>query len=297
MAVLACLGTAAPARAGVTPLRSLTDADYLSFADHVTAGLESSWSPPDAAYRTGPGAPSTILNAAMLTVHATAAAAGHVGPARNDARARVLVGRLTASPPFFTGARPPSHDKMFHTPGWVSNMDGGYGDMDKSIDPKVAEALAIAYQAKDVLRLSPVGVRAIRDEIHAVSHVPFFGFPRVRLNQINWNAELYAYDYLVNGDPGLLRADYRRHVRRFVRGFRTPLTPGGSTNVGPSYRFIYQTNAPASAARNLDSPEYANMTLHFLRWYDTALAAGMKPLPYEDRRLLRGWVQRVLYGH
>ncbi len=54
--------------------------------------------------------------------------------------------------------------------------------MDKSIDPKVTEALATAYQAKDVLRLSPEDVRAIRDEVHAVSHVPFFRFPRVRLN-------------------------------------------------------------------------------------------------------------------
>ena len=48
---------------------------------------------------------------------------------------------LTASPPFFTAAAPPAYDKMFHTPGWTSNIDGPYVDMDKSIDPKVAEGL------------------------------------------------------------------------------------------------------------------------------------------------------------
>jgi hypothetical protein len=290
-------GQGATARADVVPAPPLKDADYFTFADQVTTALESSWDERKQVYQTGASSIETIANAAMLTVFATAAAHGHVGPARNDERARVLVKKLTAAPPWWTAPAPPHYDKMFHTPGWTSNMDGQYVDMDKSIDPKVAEGLQIAYRTADVLHLDEADRKAIRDEIHAVSHVPFFRYPLVRLNQINWNSELYAYDWLVNGDPTLLRGDYRKHVHRFVAGFKKPWTPEGSTNVGPSYRFTYQNNAPASLSRNLDSAEYANMTLHFLYWYDSAVKAGMKPLGAEDKRLLRGWVQRDLYGY
>jgi hypothetical protein len=288
---------AGTATAQSTPPPPLTDGDYFSFADHVTEQLERSWKPAHGMYRTGARSIDTIANAAMLTVFATAAAHGHEGPARNDERARILVERLTASPPFYTAPSAPYNDKMFHTPGWTSNMDGPYVDMDKSIDPKVAEGLQIAYRARDALGLDEADQSAIRDEIHRVAYTAFFRYPLVRLNQINWPAELYAYDYLVNGDPTLLREDYRKHVRRFVSGFTTPWTRDGATNVGPSYRFIYQNNAPASLARNLDSAEYSNMTLHFLYWYDLARQAGMRALPAEDLRLLRAWTQRNLYGY
>jgi hypothetical protein len=297
LAALAWVLLSAAAAAQSTPPPPLTDDDYLTFAGRVTEQLERSWRPEEGMYRTGARSIDTIANAAMLTVFATAAAHGHEGPARNDERARVLVRRLTASPPFYTAPTAPREDKMFHTPGWTSNMDGPYVDMDKSIDPKVAEGLQIAYRARDVLGLEEADQHAIRDEIHRVAYTAFFRFPLVRLNQINWPAELYAYDYLVNGDPTLLREDYRKHVRRFVAGFKTPWTPEGATNVGPSYRFIYQNNAPASLSRNLDSAEYSNMTLHFLYWYDLARQAGMQPLPAEDLRLLRAWVQRNLYGY
>lgn len=311
VALVCALIVAAPASAaGTTPDPPLHDADYFAFADHVVDGMEHSWNERKEMYTTGARSIDTIANSALLTVFATAAAHGHVGPARNDARARIIARRLTASPPYYTAPTAPRSDKMFHSPGWTSNMEGPYVDMDKSIDPKVAEGLQIAYRARDVLGLDPDTANAIKAELHAVSHAAFFRYPLVRLNQINWPAELYAYDWLVNGDPGLLRADYREHVHRFVDGFKRPCGPGswscpptaspdetGATNVGPSYRFIYQNNASPSYARNLDSAEYANMTLHFIYWYDSALAAGMRPLPHEDMRRLRGWTQRVLYGY
>ncbi len=298
VATLACALLAAPAARGQdrVPAPPLTDADYFTFADHVVTALEDSWSPAQSLYAAR-GWSTTIGNAAMLTVFATAAASGHAGPARNDARARLLARRLTDAPPYFTAPAPPRPDRMFHSPGWTSNVLGGYVDMDKSIDPKVAEALGLAYQARGVLGLDPDVVTRIQQEIHAVSHVAFFRYPRVRLNQINWNAELYAADRLVNGDPELLRHDYRRHVTAFTRGFSAPQIPGGSPNVGPSYRFTYQSNKPAGIARNLDSAEYANMTLQFEAFYQAALDAGMAPLPAEARRRLGGWTQRVLYGY
>src|SRR4051794_30143298 len=196
---LALLGAAAgPAGAEGIPAPPLRDADYFTFADQVAAEMESSWHEEERMYRTGARSIDTIANAGLLTVFATAAAHGHMGPGRNDARARQIVHRLTASPPYYTEPSSPGYDKMFHSPGWTSNMEGPYVDMDKSIDPKVAEGLQIAYRARDVLGLDPEDVRAIRDEVHAIAHVRFFRFPQVRLNQINWPSELYAYDYLIN---------------------------------------------------------------------------------------------------
>src|SRR4051812_40843410 len=166
--VVALLGAGtATAAAETMPAPPLTDADYFTFADQVAAEMESSWDEGDQMYRTGARSIDTIANAGMLTVFATAAAHGHLGPGRNDARARVLVKRLTDSPPYYTDPTSPNYDKMFHSPGWTSNMEGRYVDMDKSIDPKVAEGLQIAYRARDVLGLDADDVRRIRDEVHA----------------------------------------------------------------------------------------------------------------------------------
>ena len=44
---------------------------------------------------------------------------------------------------------------MFHTPGWVGNLDVLDSPMDKAIDPKVAEGLTAAWRARAVLGLGP----------------------------------------------------------------------------------------------------------------------------------------------
>ena len=78
-------------------------------------------------------------------------------------------------------------------------MDGPYVDMDKSIDPKVAEGLADRRTVPGSMLQLPTRTldRASRTEIHQTSPTTeFFRYPKVRLNQINWHAELYAYDYL-----------------------------------------------------------------------------------------------------
>jgi hypothetical protein len=305
LVVVLLLTLTTSASAASTPPPPLTDADYFAFADRVTAAFEPFWNEEKGFYSTGARSIDTIATAAMLTVFSTSAAHGHIGPARNDVRARRLVKSLTASPPFYTRARPPVYarpghryyDKMFHSPGWTSNMDGDYVDMDKSIDPKVSEGLQMAFRARDVLQLPAEDAARIADEIHRVAYTHFFRYPQVRLNQINWPAELYAYDAFVTGDTTLMRTDYRKHVHAFTQGFKRPQIRGGTTNVGPSYRFIYQSNTDPQYSRNLDSAEYANMTLHFLYWYDDAVAAGMRRLPGEDIRLLRAWTQRVLYGY
>ena len=297
--VAAILALAWPAAAGAEA-RAYSDPDYLAFADRIVAALEPTWDAGSGYYVTAAPGLDSRYNAALLTVFATAAAAGHEGRARNDERARRLAERLTESLPFSTLAAPPWPDRMFHSPGWVGAMTGAYDVMDKAIDPKIAEGLVAAWNARAALQLPADVVARIATEIDGVARSPFFRYPNVRLNQINWPAELYAYDATVTGNPELLQTDYRRQIRRFVAGVYRPWSGSratGATNLSPSLRFHYQINEPAGARRNLDSAEYANMTLHFLSFYDQALAAGMAPLPAEDVRLLRWWVKRDLLGY
>src|SRR4051794_26802495 len=102
MALALLAGGSAAAGAQTIPDPPLSDADYFTAADQGGAERESSWDAHDGRYRTGARSIDTIANAGMLTVFATAAAHGHFGPGRNDARARVLVKRLTDSPPYYT---------------------------------------------------------------------------------------------------------------------------------------------------------------------------------------------------
>ena len=95
-------------------------------------------------------------NSLLLTTHAVAALSGHQGPCRNDERARALARRLCDSPPWSERDASPEGDPQFHNPGWVESMGTREAAMDKSIDPKVAEALMYAWRARDVLRL-PAG--------------------------------------------------------------------------------------------------------------------------------------------
>jgi hypothetical protein len=176
---------------------------------------------------------------------------------------------------------------MFHSPGWVGNFIPGYSVMDKAIDPKIAEGLAAAWQARAALQLDPATTAAIPAEMSAVAHGAFFRFPNVRLNQINWPLELDAYDALVSGDATLLRDEYRLQMDRFLAG----------GNLSPSFRFRYLPQRPPSHFINLDSAEYANIVLHFLAFYGDARRAGMPEPPPAETAILRGWVRRALFGY
>ena len=274
----------------------LTNEQYLALADRIMWRLNHTWVRHRASYSAGSLNVGVIYNAALLTVHATAAEAGHVGRSRNDARARLLVDRLCGAPPFFVGPRG-KRGKMYHSPGWVSDFDTFDSPQDKSVDPKVAEGLAAAWRAREVLQLTPVQLDRLTHCVNVVARDRFFRYPAVRLNQINWPAELYANAALLTGDPELLRRDYRQHLRRFVKGVRHPLTKYGTTNLGRGYQFHYLPHYPVADPSNLDSAEYGNMTLHALHAYDTALEAGMEPLPAADVAVLKHWVERALFGY
>jgi hypothetical protein len=170
------------------PLKS---ADYWRFADWLAPYFDALWIPERSHYGSGNSSVGRIYhNSLLLTTHAVAALDGHQGPCRNDERARALARRLCQSPPWSERDASPEGDPQFHNPGWVESLGTRDAAMDKSIDPKVAEALMYAWRAREALRLPQETTDLIADRISRCARGPFFRFPNVRLNQINWNCEL-----------------------------------------------------------------------------------------------------------
>lgn len=272
---------------------------YLDFMDMVCERLDGQWSVVRGAYQPTVGGYSTLVNARMLQVHANAAAVGHAGPARNDARALSLMSVLLASPaPWRTeGNSITRKDKMFHVPGWTESLKEPNAAMDKAVDPQVAEALAAAWRAAEILGMDPDTHQQITEHVSGCARGPFFRYPSVRLNQLNWNCALYALDAELTGSPELLHEDYREQMLRFATYATRPQIPGDSPNLGPGWHFSYLPNWPPTASFNLDAAEYANETIDAVRHYSQALAAGMVPLPSWALGVLRSWAWRVLYGY
>jgi hypothetical protein len=280
------------------PPPPLTAADYWRFADWLAPYFDALWIPERSLYGSGSSGVGRIYhNSLLLTTHAVAALSGHQGPARNDDRARALAWRLCDSPPWSERDASPEGDPQFHNPGWVESMGTRDAAMDKSIDPKVAEALMYAWRARDVLQLPQDTLNLIADRIARCARGPFFRFPNVRLNQINWNCELYAHHATVTGDTELLLNDYRAQVVRFCDGIRRAAIPGGSPNLGPGYRFHYLPHRPPTHPFNIDSAEYASETIHFILYYEQALAAGMAPIDPTHLDLLRAWAEHVVCSY
>jgi hypothetical protein len=277
---------AAPARA------AFTDADYWAFADRLMSGFNDRWSEARGAYLGDHGEADVRENAGMLLAHSVAALTGHGGPTRHDGRARLLVDRLTEAPAWLgTGPAPaPSLSTC-----WSADLDQPLREH-MSLEPKVAEALAWAWRARDELALTAEQRYRIVTTVSACAASAAWRWPRRLLDQVNWNAEMYASAATVSGRPDLLLADYRSQLADFAAGIAAPMAGMTSPNLGPGYAFHYRPDHVARAASNLDTPEYANIAVHALAPYDTALAAGMPPLPATSTRLLRAWVTRLLAG-
>ncbi|HET8757010.1 MAG TPA: hypothetical protein VFM58_13415, partial [Solirubrobacteraceae bacterium] len=224
LVVVAVVAGAAPARAAAPPH---SNADYWAFADRVMGQLDAWWDAGRGAYILK-GRPSVRVNSALLLAHAVAAQAGHGGPTRRDARARVLVHRLTSSPAWLGARGAPGL-----TTCWSRDLDR-VKRQHASLEPKVAEALAWAWRARGPLGLSATAVRRIARTVTACARSRAWQGVRVS-NQINWNAELYAAAAVVSGRWGLLRHAYRRQLAGFAAHIARP-APGMATgNLGSGY--------------------------------------------------------------
>jgi hypothetical protein len=250
------------AQASIVGAPPLTNAGYWEFADWLQGALDRLWSESAGTYTN-----DTRINASVLMTHAIAALEGHDGPARRDERARRLAARLCEEPPFRTPrGRPTRHanprsESQAHAPGWVSSMTRRDASMHLSVDPKVARALYYAWRARVQLGLSPATVARMVQCVRSVANSPFFRYPNIRLNQVNFAAEVEACAVSMTDDPTLLRRDYRRQLTRFLRGAKRPTRPWRIPNLGPSYNFHRNPFQRAGAPQNIESAEYANIVL------------------------------------
>ena len=291
--IAAVLAAAAPTPPPELISAPLSEADYWAFADRIATYFDDRWRQKNSRY----DQLGTQLNSHLLATHSIAALTGHNGLSRQDERARLLAARLCESPPWIETPSTDAFSSQHYAPAWTESLAQTDARQHTSIDPKVAEALAYAWKARDIIGLPSETASLIQDRIDRCARGRFFRYPSVRLNQINWPCELYAHAATVADDKPLLTDSYRLHVRRFIAGIKRPLKPGGSPNLGGSYRLHYLPHKPPDDQINLDSPEYANIILDFLVHYEEALAAGMQPLSGSEIRLLKAWVARALCGY
>ena len=288
-ALLCALPLLAYAASSPTPAFAYDDAGYLEYADRMTERLDRTWNDERGIYVPGSGGVDALVNAGLLLTHSVAAQAGHHGPARNDQRARRIARALVSSPVFID--RRPTHvppGSQLHVPGWGSSMDSSDVGQHLVFDAGIVDGLVHAWKARRALDLPADTARMIEDRIHRVANSGFYRWPTIRLNQVNWYALIYAADATVTGRSALLRRDLRAQLARFV---------SGSRNFGPGLRFQYIPHAPPSIRSNIDSAEYANIVISFLRFYNQGRRAGMAPLPRAGRGLIRRWVRRVIAGY
>jgi hypothetical protein len=280
------------------PAAPFDDAGYWAFADRQAARLDDLWSDKERAYLAGGGGADTMTNANLLLAHAAAALAGHEGAARNDRRARVLVDRLTATPPFVTKLPPRSRSSQAHANGWVDGLDNADGgNMHLVIETEAIEGLAMAYRARTQLDLPKASSDRIRSVILKAVTGRFWRYPALRLNQFSWYTHVYVAAAEVTGHRELVTRDLRRQLVRFVDGITRPMAGMSIPNTGPGYRFRYLPQSRGTHPMNVDSAEYANIVAGFAGDYETAVKAGMAPLDPARRARVQAWLQRVLTGY
>jgi hypothetical protein len=273
------------------------DEDAWAVPDAVSRPLGQLWDAKRGAYVSPGGRISTRLNAELLRLHAAAAVAGHTGPSRRDGRVRRIVAYLTGPAYIDTteGERfGASRHNSIHVPGWRQSSSDVV-NQHPSIDATVARGLRAAWQAREQTKLSGRARDEIRKDVVAVASSKEFRAPSRLLNQINWNADLYAAAATVSGDAKLLREDYREQLQWFVDHAHEPTVEGGKPNLSSGNGFFYQPEADGRTPLNKsDTVEYASIVVGALRYYDEAVRAGMEPLGADDRRTLTAWASHTI---
>jgi hypothetical protein len=269
---------------------------YWAFADRVQERLDDTWNEHLDRYKAGSPSVDTMLNANELLIHAGAALRGHVGPARADARARSVTAQLLQTPPWIETVTDPQPGSQPHAPGWVASMHELKSGQHLVVDGEVTDALAMAWRARDALGLDLQTRVLLQDRLRRVALGPYWRYPTLRLNQVNWYAEVYSAATEATGDTSWLLRDLHGQLLALVRSIRSP-APGTAGTLGPGMQFHYIPAGPPRSQLNVDSAEYANIVASVIRFYDAALLRGMRPLAPEDEALLRRWMTRVLAGY
>ena len=242
------------------------DGDYWAFADRCQRLLDDLWSPGLGHYQSG-GRGETSINANLLFTHATAALAGHRGAARQDERARSIALRLCQVPPWRpegTGCRRPADRRdQTHDWGWGATMDS-HEHQHVAIDAAVVRG----PRRRRGWRAAPLGLDdatadAIAAAVQRCATSPFYAYPALRLNQINWPVEIFHWTAAVTGDNRLLHHETRLQLGRFADALTRVVPPFRIPFTGPGYRFHYvpgrprRTPAPTSTTRSTRPPSAA----------------------------------------
>ena len=126
---------------------------------------------------------------------------------------------------------------------------------------------------------------------------PYWRYPTLRLNQINWYAEVYSAAAEATGDPSYLQRDLRGQLAAFIRSIRSP-APDTAGSLGPGMQFHYIPDGAAAVEAQHRLGRVREHRRVGRRASTTArVARGMRPLPPEDEALLRRWMTRVLAGY
>lgn len=247
----------------------------------------------------GTGNLSVRANALYLELHAIAAAENHVGPARDDARARELIRFLTTAPVLVRRTSIKRAKATFpHAPAWqaVYTRQSSKASLHPSADAIVARALLGAWNARSQLGLTADEQHGIRRAVGLVARGRFYRDGRRAANQVNWNADVLVADAVING-RGASLARYRRELVWFAQHMRQKVRKGGSTNVTAGGALRYDPSLPPSAPIHIQgSGEYENLVHGALAYYRQALRAGMAPLSPAVRQRLARWSQQVVLG-
>jgi hypothetical protein len=271
---------------------------YWGFADQVQRRLDDAWVPRLDQYRVNSPSVDTMLNANELLVHSAAALRGLDAsrPARADGRARSIAAMLVQTPPWLETVTDPAPGSQPHSPGWVASTQQIKSAQHLVVDGEVTDALAMAWLARDVIGLDPSVQALIADRLRRVASGPYWRYPTLRLNQINWYAEVYNAAATATGDPTWFQRDLRGQLQTFIASIRRPAA-GTAGSFGPGMQFHYIPAGTPRSQLNVESAEYANIVASVIRFYDTAVAFGMRPLAAADEALLRRWMTRVLSGY
>jgi hypothetical protein len=294
--------TGSPSQTAEGQLQAADPGDLWAAADALATALDRYWNPALGAYVVD-GSVRVRLNAEMLLLHSYAAVAGRrSGAAARPDRVEPLTRLLTTDMYLATldGQLTPAVQEgrtvTAHAPGFT-DVNGTASSMHHALDAVAMRALATSWRARDAVRLS-AGTRAlVQDRVAAVARSPFWRMPSRLLNQVNWNADVYAADATVNGDATLLQQDYAQQLGWFLQHSRSTAYPGGTSNLAQGLGFRYAPHRPASnTANQVDTSEYASIAFGALAYYDQAVAAGMPALSTTDQRRLRNWTRRIAFG-
>jgi len=241
---------------------------------------------------------SLRTNAMMLELHSLAALAGHTGLARQDARIKPLVKLFTSDPVYVTktARKKPAHLHYPHTPAWEGTYTSNSkkASLNPQNDAKAARALLAAWRSRKQSRLSTHYAKRIQRTVKAVASGRWYKHLGRAKNQINWNTEIFAANFEINGDKSQLPL-YSHHLKWFIDQIGKPSTTR-IQNLSRGYGFRFYPLVPRSKKNGIDTVEYANIVYSTVGFYDTAVRAGMKPLDSKRISRLRNWSKHILFG-